>query len=223
MEVYPRARSARGKLTNPIFFARLQTEVKTNGNKSNDSAVQEDPEIQVESRSTLFPLRQKARLYERFRYVPHLFPRICQRRHDSRYQEVILVIIKIMVTDPIGDLIVRIKNANAVGKASVVVTSSKFMENIAHALKKSGYISSVGKGKGHRELELGLVYFDGEPRVHDASRISKPSRRVYQKAGDIRTYRSGYGNFFLSTPKGVMSDVDAKKHKVGGEVLFKIW
>ncbi|MDE2040923.1 MAG: 30S ribosomal protein S8 [Patescibacteria group bacterium] len=130
-----------------------------------------------------------------------------------------------MVTDPISDLIIRLQNASFAGKPSVTVAYSKFVNNVAHALKKAGYVASVEK-KGKligSELELTLVRFDTGPRIHGVQRISKPSRRIYQKSTDIRTYRSGFGNTFLSTPKGIMIDGDAKKQKVGGEVLFKIW
>ena len=127
-----------------------------------------------------------------------------------------------MVTDPISDLIIRIKNGSDAKKASIVVLQSKFAENVAHLLKKAGYLSTVTKSKTKRELELGLVYFDGEPRIHGVERISKSSRRMYQKARDIRSFRSGFGNTILSTPKGIMTDMEAKKHKVGGEVLFRI-
>lgn len=130
-----------------------------------------------------------------------------------------------MVTDPISDLIVRLKNSSDAGKPTVEVLYSKFAENVIHALKKAGYVSSVEK-KGNpfaRNLVVGLVYFDNSPRIHGVERISKPSRRIYQKSTDIRMYRSGFGNTFLSTPKGIMIDVEAKKLKVGGEVLFKIW
>lgn len=131
-----------------------------------------------------------------------------------------------MVTDPISDLIIRIKNASSAGKSTVLVSGTKFTENVAHALKKAGYISTVSKRKDVKlaeSLELGLVYFDKEPRVHGAERISKSSRRLYLKAADIRMFRSGFGNSFISTPKGVLMDMDAKKFKVGGEVLFRIW
>lgn len=128
-----------------------------------------------------------------------------------------------MVTDPVSNLIIRIKNASDAKKALVAVPQSKLVENIAHALKKTGYISSVQKNKDTRELELGIVYFDGNPRINGVERISKASRRIYMKASDIRVFRSGFGNTFLSTPKGIMVDMDAKKSKVGGEVLFKIW
>lgn len=128
-----------------------------------------------------------------------------------------------MITDPIANLITRIKNASDARKASVAVPHSKLVENIAHSLKKAGYLSAVDAKKDTRELELGIVYTDNAPRVSGVERISKTSRRIYQKASDIRVFRSGFGNTFLSTPKGIMVDMDAKKLKVGGEVLFRIW
>ncbi|MEN9912753.1 MAG: ribosomal subunit protein [Candidatus Parcubacteria bacterium] len=128
-----------------------------------------------------------------------------------------------MVTDSISDLIIRLKNASDAKKPTVAITHSKLAEGIAYALKKGGFISSVEKNKETRELNLGVVYFSGEPRVHGVERISKSSRRIYQGYNDIRIFRSGFGNTFLSTPKGIMIDMEAKKNKVGGEVLFKIW
>ena len=131
-----------------------------------------------------------------------------------------------MVTDPISDFIIRLKNASNAGKPSVEVSYSRFAENVAHALKKAGYVTTIEKkGKPFtRTLTIGLVYFDNAlPRVNGVERVSKPSRRVYQKYNDIRTVRSGFGNAFLSTPKGVLVDQEAKRMKVGGEVLFKIW
>lgn len=130
-----------------------------------------------------------------------------------------------MVTDPISDLIIRIQNASFAGKATVVVAHSKFVENVAHALKKAGYLTTIEKTgkKTVKDLELGIAYVENAPRIHGVERVSKPSRRIYQKSSDIRMYKSGFGNTFLSTPKGVMVDQEAKKNKVGGEVLFKIW
>jgi small subunit ribosomal protein S8 len=128
-----------------------------------------------------------------------------------------------MVTDPISDFITRIKNASDAKKATVVVIGSKLTENVAHALKKAGYLSSVEKSKTKREIELGIIYFDGVPRINGVERVSKPSRRLYQKASDIRSFRSGFGNTIYTTSKGIMTDVDAKKLKLGGEILFKIW
>ena len=128
-----------------------------------------------------------------------------------------------MVTDPISDLIIRLKNASDSKKLTVAVFQSKLVENIAHALKKAGYINNINKNKDKYSLELGIAYFDGQPRIHGVERVSKSSRRTYLKSTDIRVFRSGFGNTFLSTPKGIMSDMDAKKSKVGGEVLFRIW
>jgi small subunit ribosomal protein S8 len=130
-----------------------------------------------------------------------------------------------MVTDPISDFITRIKNASDAGKNAVSIPYSTMKENIAHALLKGGYISSVDtKGKQvEKTLEIGLVYMGREPRIHGVDRISKSSRRIYQKSSDIRMFKSGFGNVVFSTPMGILLDVDAKKSKVGGEVLFKIW
>ncbi len=131
-----------------------------------------------------------------------------------------------MVTDLIGDLIIRLKNASDAKKPMVEMPYSKYAENVVQALKKAGYVESVATtGKlFNKNLEIGLLYFEGSgARIHGVDRISKPSRRVYQKSSDIRVYRSGFGNTVLSTPKGIMVDEDARKQKVGGEVLFKIW
>ena len=131
-----------------------------------------------------------------------------------------------MVTDQISDLIIRLKNGSKARKAVVVMPYSKFTENVAHTLKKAGFISSVEKeGKlFDRTLKLGMIYTAADgARIHDVERISKPSRRVYCRSTDLRIYRSGFGNTVLSTPKGVLVDGDAKKENVGGEVLFKIW
>jgi small subunit ribosomal protein S8 len=140
-----------------------------------------------------------------------------------------------MVTDPIADFITRIKNASAAKKASVSMPYSTLKESIAHVLNKAGYVKTVeSKGKKIvKTLEVELAYIPapasaganviGEPVVHGVDRVSKPSRRIYQKAKDIRPFKNGFGNVVLSTPKGIMLDVDARKQKVGGEVLFKIW
>ena len=130
-----------------------------------------------------------------------------------------------MVIDPISDFITRIKNASDAGKANLSIPYSNLKESIAHVLLKGGYISSIDvKGKQiEKTLELSLVYMGNEPRIHGVDRISKSSRRIYQKSKDIRMFKSGFGNIVLSTPMGILLDVDAKKAKVGGEVLFKIW
>lgn len=130
-----------------------------------------------------------------------------------------------MVTDPVADFITRVSNAAKAGKAVVSVPHSQLKESIAHILKKAGYFSSVEKkGTGIAQtLEVGLIYVDGDSRIHGVERISKPSRRLYQKSRDIRPFREGYGNLVYSTPRGILMDFEAKKLKVGGEILFKIW
>jgi small subunit ribosomal protein S8 len=141
-----------------------------------------------------------------------------------------------MVTDPISDFVTRIKNGSQARKAAISMPYSTFKEAIAHVLMKAGYLTSVEK-KGKKigaTLEISLSYVNAAgassaeeataiPRVQGVDRISKPSRRIYQKSSDIRVFKSGFGNTVFSTPKGIMIDADAKKQKVGGEVLFKIW
>lgn len=134
------------------------------------------------------------------------------------------------MTDPIGDMIIRIKNAGRAELETVVMPHSRLKEEIATVLSKAGYLGSVEK-KGKRIkkfLEIGLLYGEKvegkrQPRIVDVKRISKPSRRVYEGSKDIRAPRGGWGAAILSTPKGVMLDREAKKQKVGGEVLFKIF
>ena len=130
-----------------------------------------------------------------------------------------------MVTDPISNFIISLKNGSEAHKATISIPYSALKENIAYTLLKGGYLSSVEKKgkKIDKTLELGLVYIGDEPRVQGVDRISKPSKRIYQKSKDIRMFKSGFGNFVLSTPKGILIDTDAKRYKVGGEVLFKIW
>jgi small subunit ribosomal protein S8 len=130
-----------------------------------------------------------------------------------------------MVTDPVADFITRVSNASKAGKTVMSVPYSALKESIAHILKKAGYLSSVDKkGTGVTQtLEVGLVYVNDEPRIHGVLRVSKPSRRLYQKSRDIRPFKEGFGNIVYSTPRGILMDFEAKKLKVGGEILFKIW
>lgn len=130
-----------------------------------------------------------------------------------------------MVTDPIADFITRIKNASDANKTLVSMPYSALKESIAHVLVKGGYLTAVEqKGKKiQKTLEVTLAYQGDEPRVRGVDRISKSSRRIYQKSKDIRVFKSGFGNTVYSTPKGILLDMEAKKLKVGGEVLFKIW
>ena len=127
--------------------------------------------------------------------------------------------------DPISDMIVRIKNASDSKKESVVFPYSNMKLSILDVLMKNGFIKSFGKRgkKIAKFIEVGLVYNDGEPKIYGVERVSKTSKRVYQKSKEIRKVKNGLGMLVLSTPKGVMSDKDAKAQNLGGEALFKIW
>lgn len=131
-----------------------------------------------------------------------------------------------MVGDPVGDFIVRIKNAGAVGKTSVSVPYSKLKAAVADALVRAGYLVSVEKkGKRVRKtLECVLRYEEGGVHsVRGVKRISKPGRRAYVAAGDIHPVKFGTGALVLSTPQGVLTDAEARTQGVGGEQLFTIW
>jgi small subunit ribosomal protein S8 len=122
-------------------------------------------------------------------------------------------------------MIVQIKNASDAKKESVVLPYSKLKLAILDTLLKEGFVKSFGK-KGKKVvkfIEVALAYENEEPKIHGVQRISKSSRRVYQKAKDIRGVKNGFGALILSTPKGIMSDKVARAEKVGGEALFKIW
>lgn len=129
------------------------------------------------------------------------------------------------MVDPISQTIINIKNANVAGKTTLTLPYSKLKESILAVLKREGFISDFSK-KGKKvikTLEIELAYVDGKARIEGVEQISKNSRRVYSKAKEIRSVMNGYGAFVLTTPKGIMTDREAKKEKVGGEVLFKIW
>lgn len=130
-----------------------------------------------------------------------------------------------MHTDPIADLINRIKIANQKGIKTLSVPHSKMKESILAVLKKEGYIADFSKKgkKVQKTLDVDLAFVDGKPKIHSAVRMSKPSRRSYMSVRDIHPIKQGYGRLILTTPKGVMSDVDARKERVGGEPLFTIW
>ena len=127
--------------------------------------------------------------------------------------------------DSIADMITRIKNASDSKKESVVFPYSKLKLAILDALMKEGFIKSFSK-KGKKVvkfIEVVLIYENGEPRIQDIVRVSKTSKRIYNKAKDIRRVKSGIGALILSTSKGIMTDKAAKVANIGGEALFKIW
>ncbi|MEQ1499831.1 MAG: 30S ribosomal protein S8 [Parcubacteria group bacterium] len=129
------------------------------------------------------------------------------------------------MTDPIADMIIRMKNASDSKKESVVFPHSKLKLAILDVLLKEGFVKSFGK-KGKKIakwIEVGLIYDEGSPRISGVERVSKTSKRVYNKTKDIRKVKNGVGVLVLSTPKGIMTDKMAKEAKVGGEAMFKIW
>lgn len=129
------------------------------------------------------------------------------------------------MVDTIAQLIIELKNGNNAGKASVVFPYSKFRESILDVLKKIGYVGSITK-KGKKvikSLEVELIYENGEPKISSVQQISKYSRRMYVKSTEAHPVRNGFGSLILSTPNGIMTDREARKAKVGGEALFKIW
>ena len=127
--------------------------------------------------------------------------------------------------DAIGDMIIRIKNAAAAGKETLVFSHTKITAAVATVLERIGYIEVLPKKgkKIHRQIEAKLVFVAGVPKFKDAKRISKTSKRVYRKIKNVAPVKSGFGHFILSTPKGILTDSEARKEHVGGEALFKIW
>ena len=127
--------------------------------------------------------------------------------------------------DPLGDLLIRIKNAGRARKATVSAPQSKLKEAVLSVLQKEGYVKSFTKKgkKVQKTLEIELSYNGDECRVHEVKRMSLPSKRVYIKVDDIHPTRQGYGSLILSTPKGILSDKEARKVRAGGETLFEVW
>ncbi|MBL7045600.1 MAG: 30S ribosomal protein S8 [Parcubacteria group bacterium] len=131
-----------------------------------------------------------------------------------------------MVNDPIGDLIIRLKNAGMVGKRTVVIPHSKLKLAVLEKLKAKGFVGSVEKKgkKVQKSIEVDLLYGkDESPRIQDVKRVSKPGKRVYSGVKSVFPVKFGKGALLLSTPKGILTGDEARKEKVGGEALFKIW
>jgi small subunit ribosomal protein S8 len=129
---------------------------------------------------------------------------------------------------PLADMLTAVKNAGFARKSETTVPYSQFKHAVARALHTAGYITSYEKKtreKGGDVLTVGISFReDGRtPRITDIHHISKPSRRVYGSADRMRSVRQGAGLMFISTPKGIMTSMEAKKAHVGGELLFEIW
>ncbi|MFM2043141.1 MAG: ribosomal protein [Pseudomonadota bacterium] len=130
------------------------------------------------------------------------------------------------LSDPLGDMLTRIRNGQKARMQAVVSPASKLRTNVLEVLKREGYIRGYTVDDvrpGVRNLRIELKYHEGEPVIKEIHRVSKPGRRVYSKIADLTRYYNGLGIAILSTPRGVMSDAEARAANVGGEVLCKVF
>ena len=130
------------------------------------------------------------------------------------------------MSDPLGDLLTRIRNGQRANLQAVRSPTSKLRGNVLDVLKTEGYIRGYkvqDADSGFPEFSIELKYHEGEPVIRDISRVSRPGRRVYSKIKDMPVHYGGLGISILSTPRGVMSDVAARKANVGGEVLCQVF
>ena len=130
------------------------------------------------------------------------------------------------MSDPLGDMLTRIRNGQSARKSVVSSPSSRFRTNVLEVLKREGYIrnySSVDVRPGIRELQIELKYHDGQPVISEIQRVSRPGRRVYYGIRDLPRVYNGLGIAILSTPRGVLSDSEARTANVGGEVLCHVF
>src|SRR3989344_6581233 len=126
--------------------------------------------------------------------------------------------------DPIADMITRIKNTQISGQSSTVFPYSKMKFELATILQKEGFLKNVSKKgkKVTKSIEVELVYEDDRPKINGVERVSKPSRRTYVVSRDIKPVKNNLGRLIISTSRGLMTDSEARKARVGGEALFKI-
>jgi small subunit ribosomal protein S8 len=130
------------------------------------------------------------------------------------------------MSDPVADLLTRIRNGQRAKKSSINTPASKLRENVLDVLKREGYIrnySNENIRKGIDEIIIELKYYDGEPVIKEINRVSSPGCRVYSKIKDLPRIYNGLGIAILSTPQGVMSDAEARAANVGGEVLCHVF
>ena len=130
------------------------------------------------------------------------------------------------LSDPIGDMIARIKNAQVRNHKNIVLPSSKFKVKIADVLKNEGFIIDykINKLESNKtDLAIDLKYHSGSPVISTIERVSKPGRRIFSSADSLPKINNGLGIAIVSTPKGVMTDIDARKQKVGGEIICKVF
>ncbi|CCZ21548.1 30S ribosomal protein S8 [Acetobacter sp. CAG:977] len=129
-------------------------------------------------------------------------------------------------SDPLGDMLTRIRNGQQARKSDITVPASKLRENVLEVLKREGFIRGyerVNLRKGVDSLKVELKYYEGRPVISEITRVSTPGRRVYSGVKDLQKFYNGLGISVLSTPQGVMSDHEARQANVGGEVLCKVF
>jgi len=129
------------------------------------------------------------------------------------------------MSDPLGDMLTRIRNAQMRRKSTVSTPDSRLRQSVLDVLQAEGYIRGYAtvEQDGRSELQIELKYYDGEPVIREIQRVSRPGRRVYSSVRTIPRVASGLGVSILSTPKGVLSDSDAREQNVGGEVLCRVF
>ncbi len=128
------------------------------------------------------------------------------------------------LSDPIGDMLARIKNAQVRNHSKVSLPSSKFKAKIADVLKSEGYIIDYKINDEKKpSIEINLKYNSGNPVINTIERISKPGRRIFSSASSLPKINNGLGIAIISTPEGVMTDIDARKKKLGGEIICKVF
>ena len=132
------------------------------------------------------------------------------------------------MSDPLGDMLTRIRNGQMARKSVISSPSSRMRSNVLEVLKREGYIRGFSKSdpqesKNSSELSIELKYYEGEPVIREIKRVSKPGLRVYAKINDLPRVFNGLGISIISTPRGVMSDNEARAANVGGEVLCQVF
>jgi small subunit ribosomal protein S8 len=129
------------------------------------------------------------------------------------------------MTDPLGDMLTRIRNGQQARKDSILTPASKLRAHVLDVLQREGYIRGYNEEElaGQRGLRIELKYFEGQPAIQHLARVSKPGRRVYSGAQDLPRIRNGLGVVIVSTPRGVLSDGEAREQNVGGEVLAEVF
>ena len=129
------------------------------------------------------------------------------------------------LTDPLGDMLTRIRNGQRAKKDSVLSPASKLRSRVLEVLQREGYIRGFSEDEtgAHKQLRIELKYFEGEPAIKHLARVSKPGRRVYSGSKELPGVRNGLGITIVSTPRGVLSDNEARSQNVGGEVLAEVF